>query len=250
MNGLVSAAALPMARSTAAAASAETPGCGSRAVYYTIALSGLTALGAEVVWTRLLSLMLGPTVYAFSIILAVFLLGMGLGSIAASFLARRGIPPRAALGWCQILLAAGVGWTAFMLSHVLPWWPVSPFAGPYNTFRTDVARAALAVLPAACLWGASFPLAIAAAGCRRTGPVYAANTAGAIAGAIGFSLLLVPAVGSRQSERLLVLICGLAALPMLPRRAAWVPLLCGLLAWGVSPVPWGTVAYGRTATGN
>ena len=44
------------------------------AVYIAIALSGLTALGAEVVWTRLLSLLLGATVYTFSIILAVFLL--------------------------------------------------------------------------------------------------------------------------------------------------------------------------------
>src|SRR5262249_8928186 len=58
------------------------------AVYLTIALSGLTALGAQVVWTRLLSLLLGPSVYTFSIILAVFLLGLGLGSSAGSLLAR------------------------------------------------------------------------------------------------------------------------------------------------------------------
>jgi spermidine synthase len=49
-------------------------------VYVTIALSGMCALGAEVVWTRLLSLMLGATVYTFSIILAVFLVGLGIGS--------------------------------------------------------------------------------------------------------------------------------------------------------------------------
>src|SRR5438128_2194818 len=40
----------------------------SVAVYLVVALSGLTALGAQVVWTRLLSLLLGPSVYAFSII--------------------------------------------------------------------------------------------------------------------------------------------------------------------------------------
>ncbi len=45
----------------------------SNAIYVAIALSGLSALGAEVVWTRLLSLMLGASVYTFSIILAVFL---------------------------------------------------------------------------------------------------------------------------------------------------------------------------------
>jgi spermidine synthase len=47
-------------------------------VYVVIALSGLTALGAEVVWTRNLSLLLGGTVYTFSIILAVFLVGLGI----------------------------------------------------------------------------------------------------------------------------------------------------------------------------
>ena len=52
-------------------------------VYLTIGLSGLTALGAEVIWTRLLSLLFGPSVYTFSIILAVFLLG----SVSA-------VPPR------------------------------------------------------------------------------------------------------------------------------------------------------------
>ena len=46
-------------------------------VYLVMRLSGLTALGAEVVWTRILSLLLGGTVYTFSIILAVFLVGPG-----------------------------------------------------------------------------------------------------------------------------------------------------------------------------
>ena len=44
----------------------------ARSVYVTIAISGACALGAQVIWTRLLSLMMGATVYAFSIILGVF----------------------------------------------------------------------------------------------------------------------------------------------------------------------------------
>src|SRR5271170_2339907 len=65
-------------------------------VYITIALSGMCALGAEVIWTRLLSVMIGATVYTFSIILAVFLFGLGLGSGGGSILARSG--SKAALG--------------------------------------------------------------------------------------------------------------------------------------------------------
>ena len=62
---------------------------GAWSVYLAIALSGMSALGAEVVWTRLLSLLLGGTVYTFSLILAVFLIGLGMGSSVAAFLARR-----------------------------------------------------------------------------------------------------------------------------------------------------------------
>src|SRR5262245_52330285 len=58
-------------------------------IYIAIAISGFAALGAEVVWTRLLSLLLGGTVYTFSIILAVFLFGLWLGSSAGAFVARR-----------------------------------------------------------------------------------------------------------------------------------------------------------------
>ena len=58
------------------------------AVYVAIALSGLTALGAEVIWTRLLSLLFGATVYTFSLILAVFLFGLGIGSSLGSAIAR------------------------------------------------------------------------------------------------------------------------------------------------------------------
>jgi len=62
---------------------------GAWPVYVAIALSGLCALGAEVVWTRLVALMLGATVYTFSIILAVFLIGLGIGSSGGSVWTRR-----------------------------------------------------------------------------------------------------------------------------------------------------------------
>src|SRR5215472_7494967 len=52
--------------------------------YIVIGLSGMTALGAEVVWTRLLTVMIGATVYTFSVILAVFLIGLGIGSAIGS----------------------------------------------------------------------------------------------------------------------------------------------------------------------
>ena len=75
---------------------------GALLIYVAITLSGLTALGAEVVWTRLLSLLMGATVYTFSIILAVFLAGLSAGSAFGSFLLRRLRQPRLALAGAQV----------------------------------------------------------------------------------------------------------------------------------------------------
>jgi len=92
-------AAAPEQPATPAAEAA--PAAGSWPIYVTIALSGACALGAEVVWTRLLGLLLGATVYTFSIILAVFLAGLGMGSGVAAALVRGRARPRMAIGWCQ-----------------------------------------------------------------------------------------------------------------------------------------------------
>ncbi len=208
----------------------------SVAVYLVISLSGLTALGAQVVWTRLLSLLLGPSVYAFSIILAVFLLGLGLGSSAGALLARSARYSLVMLGWCQVLLVAAIAWAAFSIDAWLPYWPVDPRLGanPWLTFQLDLARSLWAVLPAACLWGASFPLALAAAAPqhkdsgRMVGAVYAANTVGAIVGAVGFSVILIPAVGTLWSQRILIAAAALSAILI---------LLASLLASLRAPIP-------------
>jgi spermidine synthase len=278
-----------------------------RAVYVTIALSGLAALGAEVVWTRLLSLMLGATVYTFSIILAVFLAGLGFGSNIGSFLSRSMVQPRIALGYCQIFLCAASAWAAYAISHSLPYWPINPSVSlsPWYTFQLDLARCLWAILPAAILWGASFPLALAAVALRGQDPgrlvggVYAANTVGAIIGALGFSLLVIPLLGTQWAQRLIIGMSGISALvmfapslrPLRPKvlepvnsrreeallsrsksetrdarsnqspitpaatasrakltvaiRMAASMALVSLLAWSVSPTPWGLTAFGR-----
>ena len=200
---------------------------GTGLVDVTIALSGLCALGAQVVWTRSLSLILGGTVYTFSIILAVFLFGLGIGSSAASYLSRGLLRPRLALGWCQALLIGAIAWTAFMLDKSLPYWPVdaSLSAGPWFKFQLDLVRCLWAVLPATILWGASFPLALAAANtsgqdpARVAGRIYAANTLGAILGALTCGLLLIGWIGTQNTQRLLIGLSALAALLMfLPSR--------------------------------
>ena len=101
------------------------------------------------------------------------------------------------------------------------------------------------------------------------GGVYAANTIGAIFGSLGFSIMIIPLMGTQQAQRVLMGLSALSGLLMLvplllPSSAkstadkgpgtfkfAGVTTLMAallatvLLAVGVSKAPWGIIAYGR-----
>jgi spermidine synthase len=206
-------------------------------IYVTIALSGASALGAEVVWTRLLGMLLGATVYVFSIILAVFLIG----------------------------LTFGIAWTAYMIADSLPYWPVNPLltTSPWYTFQLDMARCLWAILPPTILWGASFPLALAVAASsdedstRVVGSVYAANTFGAIIGALVVSLILIPQIGTQDTQRVLLALAAVSSLFVLvphvlkyksPTVIALLTasiIFSGFLIRDLDPIPGELIAYGR-----
>jgi spermidine synthase len=251
------------------------PPAGASAIYIATALSGMTGLAAEVVWTRLLSLLIGGTTYTFSLILAAFLVGIGLGSAVGAGIGRNPARARVALGWCQALLAVAIAWAAYTLSASLPFWPIDPSLSdsPWFNFQLDFVRCLWAILPATLLWGASFPLALSALAtpggdqARLVGRVYAANTVGAIVGSLTASLVLVVALGSQHTQQLLILLCGVSALVVLEpvagaatggrrpwlRFAAIVLVIMGtcgtLMTRAVPDVPGLLVAYGRfTAT--
>ena len=248
---------------------------GTTSVYVAIGLSGMTALGAEVIWTRLLSLHFGATVYAFSLILAVFLMGLGIGSTIGASIARDLGNARRALGWCQLLLCGATAWAAYELTESLPYWPINPYIAttPWFTLQLDLARCMWVVLPGAILWGASFPLALAAVATTEqdaawlASGVYAANTVGAIVGSMAMSFVLVPWIGSSHAEQVLIIVSALSALILLEPsfagtggvaadgKARWnivgtvvlaaAMVAAGLLARSVHPLPGLLVAYGR-----
>jgi spermidine synthase len=282
LNALVSAIALLLAARTGYAAEGGqvSAAAGSRnwSVYLAIALSGFTALGAEVIWTRILSLHFGATVYTFSLILAVFLVGLGVGSTSGAVIARDTASPRAALGWCQLLLCGAMAWAAYMNTESLPYWPINPSisTSPWYTLQLDLVRCFWVVLPGAILWGASFPLALAAVAssdhdsARLAGGIYAANTVGAIGGSLIASFVLVPWIGSSHSQQVFIVVSAISALLMLEpsdgvepspvsavRTKRWPPggtlwlaaamVIAGLLARSVPPLPGILVAYGRYA---
>jgi spermidine synthase len=292
INTVVALVALVLAsRSTWKAATTKEPEIpiekrvGKPGVYIAIGLSGLCALGAEVLWTRLLSLILGPTVYTFAIILAMFLLGLGIGSSAGAFFARTARNARVALGVCQISIAGAAALGAYMITRSIPYWPIDAIEttrnfGVWYTFLLDILRAVCTVLPAAILWGASFPLALAAVASRdqdsgrMVGGVYAANTVGAILGSLLFSMLIIPQFGTQWGQRLIIILAAISALvafaPFLVSRKRIkkgrakgdlrLTLSRGKLAGSlltlavvvllvilVSPIPWTVAALGRNS---
>src|SRR5262249_17801076 len=212
LNALVAVVALVLAGRTEYAATgtqvSAATGSGNWAGDATVALSGLTAVRAEVSWARILPLHFGATVYTFALILAVFLVGLGIGSTTGAVIARDSGTPRRALGWCQLLLCAAMAWAAYQNTESLPYWPTNPSiaTSPWYTLQLDLVRCFWVVLPGALLWGASFPLALAAVAsteqdaARLAGGVYAANTVGAIFGSLILSFALVPTVGSSRSQ--------------------------------------------------
>jgi spermidine synthase len=238
-----------------------------RLIYITIGLSGACALGAEVVWTRLLGYLFGLTTYVFSIILAVFLIGLAAGSTVGSWMARGKTAEwsRVALGWCQVLLAGTTYWAAVMIADSLPYWPVNPMMtdNPWFIFQVDMARSLWALLPPTLLWGASFPLALAATAApgrdsgKLVGSVYAANTLGAIFGSLIVSLTLIPAIGTLQTQRLLLLLSAVTGLVILApyarqrRSMATAACVTGAMVFAVfistkvHEVPWELIAFGR-----
>jgi spermidine synthase len=247
---------------------------GDWSVYLVIALSGLTALASEVIWTRLLSLLFGATVYAFALILAVFLLGLGIGSSIGSALARSVKRPREALGWCQMALCITMAWSAYALMRSLPYWPldVTLTTNPWLKVQFDMARAMWAVLPASIFWGASFPLALASVSSkgkdpgRLVGGVYAANTVGAIIGSLGASLILfnpifgTTSIGSQHAQQIMIAIAAISALIMLAlpttgsqgsrggsfaATVLFMAFASGLLVLSVPTLPSDFVGYGR-----
>jgi len=267
INAVVAVASLLLAGRVlydAPAAAAETAerAPDSWPVYTAIALSGLCALGAEVIWTRNLSLMLGPTVYTFSIILGVFLFGLGIGSSGGSGLARGHANPRMLLAWCQGLQVIAISFAAWMLADFLPYWRGNVDSiDPWRGFVNDLCRCAVAILPSAILWGASFPLALASVADSRRDPgrlvgeVYGANTVGAILGSLGFALILIPTIGSQNAERVLVALSILAAIVLVrpSLKTALAVAAAAIVIWAVPAIPWQLIAFGRrlaTTTGN
>ncbi len=159
-------------------------------------VSGFTALAGEVLWTRLLLLPLKTSIYAFSAMLALFLLGIASGSwlsARAKFSMRR---PVATFAMLEMII--GVMTLAGLLAYT--------FFGHYSKgfssgFLFYSLSAPVMILPIAVAFGWQFPVAVRCSVSdsrgpgRETGWAYAANTLGSICGSLAAGFLLIPLFG-------------------------------------------------------
>jgi len=209
----------------------EGRGEGPTLVLAAAALVGFVFLLMELVWYRMLAPLLGGTTFTFGLILAIALLGIGLGGAAYAFWSGRA---RATVG--------GFALTCSLEAVAI----AIPFAlGDRLAIQTNLMRSLgaigfggfviswtlltfVVVFPAAFIAGIQFPLLISLLGRgeeavgRHVGLAYAWNTAGAIAGSLaaGFGLLpLLTAPGAWRLAIILLALLGITATVMARRVA-------------------------------
>ena len=212
-----------------------------RLVLWGIGVSGFCALGYEVLWTRVLAIAVGASVYGFTIILVAFLTGIALGSKAYGALVKLFRLPqpttRSLAAWFGVTQGM-IGVTALAVTVSLRGLPANAvrlqaflLGTEGASFRgrvwTSFALAFLYMVVPALFMGAAFPIAGEAVARRRrevgraVGDVLASNTVGAILGAAVSGLVMIRFLGIERSLEILALVnlgMGLLVLASLAKR--------------------------------
>ncbi len=231
------------ARARRARVEASTFSPGRRALYLGAAcLAGLAALGYEVLWARLLQLSLRSYAYSFSLMLALLLLGIVIGATLVAWVGARAREPAGWLGWAML---AGAAYVSASVVWMPGWLRPEPAEGFAAFIGRAACKAAVVILPPTIASGMALPLAVrgfargAGTVGRDVGWVYAANTAGSIAGALAAGFAVLPRLGAPRGLVLLALVQALAGCSLLwllggrwRRRAALaLALATALPAW-------------------
>ena len=231
----------------APAASAAAPGPQRlRLLLAVAALTGASSFMYEIGWIRMLSLVLGSSTHAFELMLSAFILGIAFGGVAIRRRIDASGDPTRLLGLVQVAMGIAAlatlpvyGSTFRVMETTVQ--ALARTEGGYLAFNVVSHAICLAVMfPAAFCAGMTLPLITAAllrerAGERAIGQVYAANTAGAIAGVfvavhVGFEWLGLK--GMIVAGAAIDVALGVLLLAMVPasRRATYAATAAGVLA--------------------
>ena len=162
-------------------------------------ISGLTSLGYQVTWTRLLTSGTGGLTYVFTVILALFLVGIALGAATYNAFRPRIKDPLRVLAVSQIVVAVlSVAGLILVISQ-----PRSlDAADALGSVGVLFGAAVLTVLPVTFVMGLAFPTASELLRDERgkagseSGLLLGANTTGAILGSLVIPFVLMPTIGS------------------------------------------------------
>ncbi len=189
------------------------------ALHFLFFLSGVAALGYQLVWAKMFSTGLGHEMPAVLAIIAAFMAGMALGAWGLD----RFIPRSARAGLWLAGLELTIGAWALLVSFFIP--SANEFAlrliglapGAFQHWLVAFTIPALVLLPATAAMGATLPamekfLSALAPQNESIGSVYSANTFGAVAGTLLTPFVLMPALGFGRTCWVLAVVNGLAAL--------------------------------------
>lgn len=266
-GALALSAAMAAARPQPPAATADAPSRARPAldgvwILVAVALSGFASLAIEVLWTRMLVLVIGTSTYAFVTMLSTFLVGIALGSFVARAVVDRLRDPRRAFGWLQVAIAAATLATLPLMRGVVlgaeGWFDEESRWLGATAARFGVSF--LVMIVPTTLIGMTLPLAsrIWARSAQtiggRLGQVYGANTLGNILGALAGGFAVLPVLGMQRGIALVTLFnVAAAACALIRLEGEWArprallrsaPLALGLstaavllLVWRPGPLP-------------
>jgi spermidine synthase len=196
-------ASSPAARDPAAPRISPYPPAVRRLVGVAYAVSGFAALAYEIVWTRMFQIQLGTSIYAFSMMLAVYLAGIGLGSLVGGPLLARVRRPLLALAVAQAFIAAYSVYGLFICTRY------GPVTLNLSLTQYNAQMPVRVVLPITLVLGAMFPLVsrcyVASEDLvgRTIGRLYSLNTFGCIAGSLICGFVFFRLLGTRDTVLLL-----------------------------------------------
>ena len=190
--------------------SIESSSLGSNVIFILLAFgfSGWCALTYQIAWNRILSLLLGSSIYAFSLILTTFILGLALGTMVFSHMVNKFKNPLVVFGFLQI----GIGVSAVAM---IPLFENIPFINRwvYQNWNMEFATIQWSVfLVIFCFlfvptffMGGQFPVVVRLVVRKlgtlghSIGKVYASNTVGTIIGSFLAGFVLIPWIGVQNT---------------------------------------------------
>jgi spermidine synthase len=170
------------------------------------AVSGFAALAYQVIWTRMLAIFSLNAVYSFTVMLAVFLTGLALGSLTTARSADRIADPLRRFGLMQLAIALTSTLVLYVFARLrtLLDWFTSP-QDMLGALWAETFAAGVTMLLPTFLLGAMFPLAVRlfvtddARLMAPLGRLYALNTLASMAGAFIAGFVLIPWLGLQHA---------------------------------------------------